>query len=265
MSSKPREAGWALDGLGLQEMEHSTGYGSLEQLLNKKVRPGLAKKFLERYVETVPRICRWQRLEWHWHAVASWLKLPLWCRCPGVGGCPGSPSGGPVEQVHPPSELVLQQAREPSADRGNLAEPLLSKTEEQAPPEGVWQRLLGAEAQQDEDKPVRRAIVAVQPKTLYSNERTFLEWIHFATILAASGILMLHATQEAGHVMIGRLMVLASIFLVVWSMHVFNWRADGLDFKVDMSYEDHVGPLALIGSILGALILSGLHAAYSVE
>ena len=23
----------------------------------------------------------------------------------------------------------------------------------------------------------------------------------------------------------------------VWSMHVFNWRADGLDFKVDMSYE----------------------------
>lgn len=48
-------------------------------------------------------------------------------------------------------------------------------------------------------------------------------------------------------------------------MHVFNWRADGLDFKVDMSYEDHVGPLALIGSILGALILSGLHAAYSVE
>ena len=39
-------------------------------------------------------------------------------------------------------------------------------------------------------------------------------------------------------------------------MNVFNWRADGLDLKVDMSYEDHVGPVALVGSILGALLLS---------
>lgn len=58
-------------------------------------------------------------------------------------------------------------------------------------------------------------------------------------------------------------MVLAAIFLIVWAMHVFNWRADGLDLKVDMSYEDHVGPVALVGSILTALLLSSIHAAYS--
>lgn len=70
-------------------------------------------------------------------------------------------------------------------------------------------------------------------------------------------------------------------------MHVFNWRADGLDLKVDMSYEDrleqeisveqqaliwpasslpkdHVGPVALVGSILTALLLSSIHAALSL-
>ena len=173
----------------------------------------------------------------------------------------GSPSSVP-EGV--PEESTAE--KEASADKGNLSEPLLMgttapKTTPDAP--GMLQRLRGTQASKDKDKPVRRAIVAVQPKTLYSNERTFLEWIHFATILAAAGILMLHTTQEAGHMIIGRLMVIAAIFLVVWSMNVFNWRADGLDLKVDMSYEDHVGPVALVGSILGALLLSGIHAAYS--
>lgn len=48
-------------------------------------------------------------------------------------------------------------------------------------------------------------------------------------------------------------------------MNVFNWRADGLDLKVDMSYEDHVGPVALVGSILGALLLSGIHAVHCLD
>ena len=63
------------------------------------------------------------------------------------------------------------------------------------------------------------------------------------------GILMLHASDEAhsciclpclcqeGHMIVGRLVVLAAIFLVIWALHVFSWRADGLDCKVDMSYE----------------------------
>eukprot|EP00435_Cladocopium_sp_Y103_P021474 s786_g5.t1 len=177
-------------------------------------------------------------------------------------GSQGSVPAGTVPVDREEAPLPLE--KEASEDKGNLSEPLLSRQQDPpVPAPGIFQRLWGTETVLDKDKPVRRAIVAVQPKTLYSNERTFLEWIHFATILAAAGILMLHTTQEAGHVIIGRLMVLAAIFLVVWSMHVFNWRADGLDLKVDMSYEDHVGPVALVGSILTALILSSIHAACS--
>ncbi|CAJ1351587.1 unnamed protein product, partial [Effrenium voratum] len=161
------------------------------------------------------------------------------------------------------SSQEQEAVRKPAA-AGSLSEPLLEKTSEEQAPQGMLRRIFGVQASEDQEKAVRRAIVAVQPKTLYSNERTFLEWIHFATILAASGVLMLHA-GEAGHVIIGRLLVLAAIFLVVWSMHVFNWRADGLDFKVDMRYEDNVGPVALVVSILGALLLSSLHAVFSAD
>jgi len=57
------------------------------------------------------------------------------------------------------------------------------------------------------------------------------------------------------------LLIFASIFIVVWSMHVFNWRADGLDNKAIIDYHDHVGPVALVLSLLAALVFTSLHAA----
>jgi len=149
----------------------------------------------------------------------------------------------------------------PASAGNDLGAPLLARDAPQVPEPTFFQRLFGADPKTTLDKPVRRAIVAVQPKTLYSNERTFLEWIHFATITAAAGVLMLHATGETAHVMIGRLLILAAIFQIVWSMHVFNWRADGLDFKVDMAYQDNVGPVVLVFSVLAALGFSSMHAA----
>eukprot|EP00439_Symbiodinium_sp_Y106_P086792 s125_g35.t46 len=150
----------------------------------------------------------------------------------------------------------------PADDAGKLNAPLLSGSTPapQVAEQSFMQRLLGADVQKSNDKPARRAIVAVQPKTLYSNERTFLEWIHFATIVAAAGVLMLHVSEEAAHATIGRLLVLAAAFLIAWSVHVFNWRADGLDYKVDMRYEDNIGPVVLVVSIMAALVFSTAHA-----
>jgi len=71
---------------------------------------------------------------------------------------------------------------------------------------------------------------------------------------------MLHVSEEAAHATIGRLLVLAAAFLIAWSVHVFNWRADGLDYKVDMRYEDNIGPVVLVVSIMAALVFSTAHA-----
>merc|ERR1711924_503378 len=97
-------------------------------------------------------------------------------------------------------------------------------------------------------KPVRFAIVTVQPKTLYSNERTFLEWIHFSTILAALGIALLHGLR--GKVLLGRFLILSAIFLVAWSLHIFNRRALALDSKEATDYQDNWGPPSLILALL---------------
>jgi len=106
-------------------------------------------------------------------------------------------------------------------------------------------------------KPVRRAIVAVQPKTLNSLERTYLEWIHFVTLLATVGVFLMHAGSERG---IGRLLVLAAIMLLVRVHCVFTWRAEALDLKKDMEYHDPVTPIVLVAGIIVGVSWSSLGA-----
>merc|ERR1712217_742920 len=105
------------------------------------------------------------------------------------------------------------------------------------------------ETTENKAKPVRRAIVAVQPKTIYSNERTFLDWIHFGTMLATIGIALLHGGGRK-HVTLGRFLVASAILLVAWSFHIFNWRADCLDLKKSTEYHDKYGPPVLIFALL---------------
>uniref|UniRef100_A0A7S4RX16 SPX domain-containing protein n=1 Tax=Alexandrium monilatum TaxID=311494 RepID=A0A7S4RX16_9DINO len=140
---------------------------------------------------------------------------------------PSTAFEGPVEE-----ETV------PATDAGGPGAPLLAKS----PAPGL---------------PVRGAIVTVQPKTLYSNERTFLEWIHFATLFAALGLVSMHHTSG---VAVGRLLILLAIFLVFWSLNTFTWRAAALDKKAIINYHDPVGPPLLVLGILGALVLSCVQA-----
>jgi len=158
----------------------------------------------------------------------------------------------------------------PAADGGGLDAPLLAREHNTpaAPPRESGLKLVlrafGLVTLGETDaKLVRNAIVAVQPKTLYSNERTFLEWMHFATLLATSGVVMMHGFANAGTVALGRFLVLAAIFLACWSLHTFNWRADALDQKEIIDYQDPLGPGTVIFAMLVALVGTTLHALYA--
>lgn len=109
--------------------------------------------------------------------------------------------------------------------------------------------------------PIRSAIVTVQPKTLFSNERTFLEWIHFSTMFAGLGILSLHVNSyDRVLVQLGRGLVLASIFLIAWALRTFSWRVESLNHKEIREYHDPVGPPVLIFCLIFALVCASAHA-----
>eukprot|EP00928_Gymnodinium_smaydae_P014837 TRINITY_DN15448_c0_g3_i1.p1 TRINITY_DN15448_c0_g3~~TRINITY_DN15448_c0_g3_i1.p1 ORF type:complete len:738 (+),score=88.98 TRINITY_DN15448_c0_g3_i1:60-2273(+) len=181
--------------------------------------------------------------------------------------------GGPTPQSsEQPALAAGYRASQPSAS-GSLLTPLLeSKHSEATLAESrqgfvsrSLQRLRGVfgglnKTTTTSSKPTRGAIVAVQPKTLYSLERTFLEWVHFATVFAALGIGVLHTASTNGELWIGRFLTAVSIFVVLWSLHMFNWRADALDAKAARDYRDNFGPPAIVVGLLIALVGSSMNA-----
>mmetsp|Transcript_3683 Transcript_3683/g.9357 ORF Transcript_3683/g.9357 Transcript_3683/m.9357 type:complete len:686 (+) Transcript_3683:50-2107(+) len=108
----------------------------------------------------------------------------------------------------------------------------------------------------------RSAIVKVEPKALYANERTFLEWMHFAVLLALAGVACLYAAPSRTMVYIGRTALVMSSLLIGWSLHIYTYRAQALNMKEIQDYKDHVGPPLLVGSlIIGLIVLGAEHLA----
>ncbi|CAK0828360.1 unnamed protein product [Prorocentrum cordatum] len=149
----------------------------------------------------------------------------------------------------------------PAGAAGGLGAPLLARPEGggagAAPEQRGWLPFSRAGA-----KPVRKAIVAVQPKTLNSLERTYLEWVHFVTLLATVGVFLMHAGNERG---IGRVLVLVSITLIARVHYVFTWRAEALDLKKDIEYHDPVTPILLVAGIIVCVSWSSLGAIGAID
>lgn len=150
------------------------------------------------------------------------------------------------------------------AKAGGLADPLLDRPEgggvDTVPEQKGWCPWFPFS--RGGSKPIRKAIVAVQPKTLNSLERTYLEWIHFVTLLATVGVFLMHTGSERG---IGRFLVLASIMLLVRVHCVFTWRAEALDFKNDVEYHDPVTPIVLVAGIIVGVSWSSLGAIGAIQ
>jgi uncharacterized membrane protein YidH (DUF202 family) len=180
-----------------------------------------------------------------------------------VSRCYASPAAHLLHQFGAPQEIVPDDFPDDmptAASGGGLDAPLLARNDQSKP--GVMENL---SAPSQEGKAVRTAIVTVQPKTLYAIERTLLEWIHFAVLVAMVGLVSLHQASSNGALNIARAIVLLAIFIIVWALRTFTWRADALDNKLIQDYHDSVGPMALGVALLASLVFSSLHAAGILE
>jgi len=102
-----------------------------------------------------------------------------------------------------------------------------------------------------EEKTARTAIVYVQPKTKFANERTFLEWLHYGVMLALLGVVVMHSPQGANSmVSTGRALIALALAIIAYALFVFTWRADLLDEKAIADYYDPYGPYIMVFCLL---------------
>lgn len=124
--------------------------------------------------------------------------------------------------------------------RGNLTEPLLSQdgaaaNEKTTEPKDTREPKLG----------YRKAIVRVEPKTFFANERTLIDWLHLEVLLATVGISLMHLDAPFA-VPSGRFLCGIALLFMVHSLRVFWWRSEAIEKKLSVDYADGCGPLALV-------------------
>ena len=87
----------------------------------------------------------------------------------------------------------------------------------------------------------------VEPKVFFANERTFLSWLQFATLLGtlALGLLNFAPAADAPARVSAALFTAVAAAAMLYALFVFHWRARSIRKRGQAGFDDRWGPTAL--------------------
>eukprot|EP01071_Lankesteria_metandrocarpae_P006153 Lankesteria_metandrocarpae@DN4258_c0_g1_i1.p1 len=94
--------------------------------------------------------------------------------------------------------------------------------------------------------------VRVEPKAFFANERTLLQWMNTAVLIATIAITLLNFGTPSGRVA-GLILSPVALFFIVYPFLVYLRRSRCLERKEPIDYNDRVGPTLLVVSLVVAL------------
>ncbi|CAM9822857.1 unnamed protein product [Chrysoparadoxa australica] len=104
---------------------------------------------------------------------------------------------------------------------------------------------------------LRKVPVKVEPKVFFSNERTFIAWMHMAVTLATIAIAILaFAEHNAWSTFYGLIILPVAIAFVIYALFQYMKRAAMIRRREPGPYEDTVGPVLLATMLMVAISLN---------
>ncbi|KAJ2159706.1 GTPase regulator Nrf1 [Coemansia sp. RSA 552] len=97
--------------------------------------------------------------------------------------------------------------------------------------------------------------VRVEPKVFFANERTFLSWLNFAIVLGSLALGLLNFGDRTGKIA-GAVFTLVAMFVMVYALLLFQWRAERIRNREAGPYDDRRGPVALVVVLISAVMLN---------
>ncbi|KAI8085161.1 vacuolar transporter chaperone 1 [Halteromyces radiatus] len=95
----------------------------------------------------------------------------------------------------------------------------------------------------------------IEPKVYFANERTFLSWLHFTVVLGGLAMGLLNFGDKISQFCALMFTVIA-MFVMVYALYVFHWRANTIRYRMDVSYDDRWGPSFLCVFLLAAVLVN---------
>jgi uncharacterized membrane protein YidH (DUF202 family) len=109
----------------------------------------------------------------------------------------------------------------------------------------------------------RKAPIKIEPKVFFSNERTFIAWMHVSIILAGGSIAILAFAEESNNPisqLYGIILLPVAISFIVYSMYQFQRRAKMIRTRHPGPYEDTIGP-----AVLGIMLMLSITAQFALK
>lgn len=86
--------------------------------------------------------------------------------------------------------------------------------------------------------------VRVEPKVFFANERTFLSWLNFTVVLGGLAMGLLNFGDRISRLS-AMLFIVTSMFVMLYALYTFHWRATKIRNREAAPYDDRVGPTVL--------------------
>ncbi|KAJ2332714.1 GTPase regulator Nrf1 [Coemansia sp. RSA 2673] len=97
--------------------------------------------------------------------------------------------------------------------------------------------------------------VRVEPKVFFANERTFLSWLNFAIVLGSLALGLLNFGDRTGKIA-GAAFTLIAMFVMIYALMLFQWRAERIRQRDAGPYDDRRGPTVLVLVLISAVVLN---------
>lgn len=106
-----------------------------------------------------------------------------------------------------------------------------------------------------------KAAIKVEPKVFFSNERTFLAWLHTSVLLAGASIAITSFSEgDLLSQLYGIILLPVAISFLVYAMHQYGKRSKMIRTTAPGPYEDIVGP-----SVLAIVLICSIIAQFSIK
>lgn len=100
------------------------------------------------------------------------------------------------------------------------------------------------------------AKIKVQPQTFFANERTLLSWINCIVLLSSIALALINFGDDKSR-LTGYFFVPVVALFSLYALLVFHFRLRALTWREEsFALTDNIGPYALVGTIIFALLLS---------
>jgi SPX domain protein involved in polyphosphate accumulation/uncharacterized membrane protein YidH (DUF202 family) len=104
-------------------------------------------------------------------------------------------------------------------------------------------------------KPKKEKAILIEPKIFFANERTFIHWLHFATLLLTTALSLLNFGDRISRI-VGGIFIGLSLGISLYALFRFQYRAWQIRNQAHLRFDDLYGPAVLCLLLVGALAVS---------